>query len=183
MVTRDDRGELLALWGCHGCHTLNTPGHSACAHCAAPRQHGSAGRLWARLAFGVSAVAALVVVTSSPLARSLSGPSPASANVATLGVVAPPPPPPVTAAITAVITADHAVPRPSIGDAAEVPIVEVMSVTWVNVRSAPTPTAAVLGVIKPNSTAHRLATTRDGWVRLRTDSLVGWVYGAGLTAP
>lgn len=179
METRDDRGELLTLWGCHGCHTLNTPGHTACAHCAAPRQHGSAGRVWARLGFGVSAIAALVVVTSSPLTRSLSGPSPAAANVATLRTVAAPPLLPMAPAITA----DHAVPRPSIGDAAEVPIVEVMSVTWVNVRSAPTPTADIVGVIKPNSSAHRLAITQDGWVRLRADSLVGWVYGAGLTAP
>jgi uncharacterized protein YraI len=75
--------------------------------------------------------------------------------------------------------ADQEVRRPATNVDASVPIVEVVSVTWVNVRSAPTPNAAIVGVIKPQTAARRLD-ERAGWVQLRTDTLVGWVYAQGL---
>ena len=197
MPTRDARGTLLVFWGCHACHTLNEPDHTTCTHCAAARPRGATPRRWAGVSVAVAAVAALVVVSSArltpspeplptaaapiraPRAAPAVTPEPAPEPVPV--VVAPPPPAAaVTAVALAVSMADHEVRRPATRDDSTLPIVEVVSVTWVNVRSAPTPTAAIVGVIKPQTSAQRLG-ARAGWVQLRTDTLVGWVYAQGLT--
>ena len=59
------------------------------------------------------------------------------------------------------------------------PSTALVSVKWVNVRSAPMPGAAILGVIKPQTTVVVLA-SQSGWVRVKSDSLTGWVYGQGV---
>ena len=59
------------------------------------------------------------------------------------------------------------------------PSTALVSVKWVNVRTAPMPGAAILGVIKPQTTVVVLA-SQDGWVRVKSDSLTGWVYGQGV---
>ncbi len=81
--------------------------------------------------------------------------------------------PPATIAVREVV---HATPLPT--DLP--PSTALVSVKWVNVRTAPTPSAAILGVIKPQTNVVVLA-SQDGWVRVKSDALTGWVYGQGVS--
>jgi hypothetical protein len=205
MPNRDDRGQLLKFWGCRGCHTLNTPSDLNCQHCAAPRERANSPR---RVMLGLAAVAAAAIVIAAgvknwPAAQAAAKlaavkQAPVSTPVApitTPAVSTPAPPPPpaagtviaamqnemqqtVTATPPATLAVNEVVrSAPLLTDVP--PSTALVSIKWVNVRTAPMPGAAILGVIKPQTTVVVLA-SQDGWVRVKSDSLTGWVYGQGV---
>ena len=203
MPNRDDRGQLLKFWGCRGCHTLNTPTDLSCQHCASPREAAASPRRIMLGVVGLAAAAAIVLVgmtqwpTAQPAAK-VATQQPAAITAPSMTPVvstpAPPPPPPATgtmiaamqtetqqtvvAAPTSTIAVNEVVrTAPPQTDVA--PSTALVSVMWVNVRSAPMPGAAILGVIKPQTTVVVLA-SQDGWVRVKSDALTGWVYGQGV---
>lgn len=176
MPNRDDRGQLLKFWGCRGCHTLNTPTDLNCQHCAAPREAAASPR---RVMLGVvslAAAAAIVIVgvtqwpTSHPVATVATQKPTAITAPTTAPVVSTPPP---TIAVSEVVRS--APPQTDVP-----PSTALVSIKWVNVRTAPMPGAAILGVIKPQTSVVVLA-SQDGWVRVKSDALTGWVYGQGVT--
>lgn len=57
-----------------------------------------------------------------------------------------------------------------------------VTITWVNVRSAPDREARILGVIDPD-TPVTILDSDIGWHRVRAGALTGWVYAEGLTQP
>jgi uncharacterized protein YgiM (DUF1202 family) len=207
MPNRDDRGQLLKFWGCRGCHTLNTPSEIACQHCAAPRERANSPR---RVLLGAAAVAAVAVIATLgvmnwPAAQAAAkvaaaSETPTSTPIApvTIPVVTAPTPPPPPAAVDGMIAALQSDPaRSAVSDPVATiavnevvrsappltdvpPSTQLISVKWVNVRTAPTPGADILGVIKPQTTVVVLA-SQDGWVRVKSDALTGWVYGQGVS--
>lgn len=209
MPNRDDRGELLKFWGCRGCHTLNTPTDINCQHCAAPRErNGSPRRImlgvvavaaavaitalgvmyWPAVQGAPKLAAAKQIPTTTPTA-------PVTEPITTpvVSTPAPPPPPAAGTMIAAMQTETQqtvvAAPPTTIAVNEVIrtappptdvpPSTALVSVKWVNVRSAPMPSAAILGVIKPQTTVVVLA-SQSGWVRVKSDSLTGWVYGQGV---
>lgn len=207
MSNRDDRGQLLKFWGCRGCHTLNTPSDVACQHCAAPRERANSPR---RVVIGVAAVAAVAVIATlgvmnwpaaqaaAKVAAATETPTSTPLAPVTIPVVTAPAPPPPPAVVDGMIAAMQRDPAPSavttpvttiaVNDVVRSappltdvpPSTQLISVKWVNVRTAPTPGADILGVIKPQTTVVVLA-SQDGWVRVKSDSLTGWVYGQGVS--
>ncbi|MBL0178794.1 MAG: SH3 domain-containing protein [Gemmatimonadetes bacterium] len=142
------------------------------------------------------AAAKLAATTQTPTATPAASITPPTAAPITTPVVttpAPPPPPPSGTMIAAMQTETQqtivAAPPSAIAVSEVVrtsppqtdvpPSTALVSVKWVNVRTAPMPGAAILGVIKPQTTVVVLA-SQDGWVRVKSDSLTGWVYGQGV---
>lgn len=167
MPSRDDRGQPLKFWGCLGCRTLNTPTDSCCRHCAAKRGLGRLPRgVWLG-GIGVAAVVALIAAGVMRWPASQAAPPRAPLTRARVR------PPGTTAAREVVDSVPPGTAFP--------PATAVISVKWVNVRRAPMPGAEILGVIKPQTTVRVLA-SQDGWFRVRSDSLMGWVHGQGVAA-
>lgn len=210
MPNRDDRGELLKFWGCRGCHTLNTPTDLACQHCAAPRERNGSPRRIMLGVVGVAAAVAItaagviywpaaqgaakVALAKQTPTTTSAAPTTAPVTVPVVSTPAPPPPPPAAGTMIAAMQTETqqtvvATPPATIAVREVVrsappqtdvpPATALVSVKWVNVRTAPMPGAAILGVIKPQTTVVVLA-SQDGWVRVKSDSLTGWVYGQGV---
>lgn len=142
------------------------------------------------------AAAKLAAVAEAPTATPTAPITPPITTPITTPVVttpAPPPPPPSGTMIAAMQTetrqavadappttiAVNEVVRTSALPTDVPPSTALVSVKWVNVRTAPMPGAAILGVIKPQTTVVVLA-SQSGWVRVKSDSLTGWVYGQGV---